>query len=78
MIITVRASDDNVLSFIEPEKLTGEILTWSPHQKSSSCFSKKKETKPVNILKNQTFLWLIEALCDLKASANKISLVVET
>lgn len=52
MIITVRASDDNVLSFIEPEKLTGEILTWSPHQKSSSsCFSKKKETKPVNILK---------------------------
>lgn len=37
MIITVRASDDNVLSFIEPEKLTGEILTWSPHQKSSSC-----------------------------------------
>lgn len=48
MIITVRASDDNVLSFIEPEKLTGEILTWS-HQKSSSCFSKKKETKPVNI-----------------------------
>lgn len=26
MIITVRASDDNVLSFIEPEKLTGEIL----------------------------------------------------
>lgn len=49
MIITVRASDDNVLSFIEPEKLTGEILTWSPHQKSSSCFRKKKETKPVNI-----------------------------
>lgn len=52
MIITVRASDDNVLSFIEPEKLTGEILTWSPHQKSSSCFkehSKRKETKPVNI-----------------------------
>lgn len=44
MIITVRASDDNVLSFIEPEKLTGEILTWSPHQKSSSsCFSKKKK-----------------------------------
>lgn len=50
MIITVRASDDHVLSFIEPEKLTGEILTWCPHQKSSSCFSKKKkETKPVNI-----------------------------
>lgn len=55
MIITVRASDDHVLSFIEPEKLTGEILTWCPHQKSSSCFSKKKRNETSKYLKIKLF-----------------------